>query len=151
MHNLAIFFPVLTLVFWTFIILLLVPLTRVNAMRRREVKPFDFKYGESNSVPDKLKLPNRNFMNLLELPILFYIACILLFITNGTSSLILVMAWLFVIFRIIHSIIHLTYNKVLHRFIAFSCSNLLLLSIWVAIAIHLVSHYHAASYLYKQA
>ncbi len=143
MRNLAIFFPMLIHVFWTFIILSLIPITRINAMRRRELKPYDFKYGESASVPDKLKLPNRNFMNLLELPILFYIACILLFITNGTSLLIVAIAWLFVICRIIHSIIHLTYNKVFHRFVAFACSNLLLLSIWIIITIHLISNYSA--------
>ena len=36
--------------------------------------PADFRLGESANVPENIKLVNRNYMNLLELPVLFYVA-----------------------------------------------------------------------------
>src|SRR4051812_23062442 len=76
MRNPAVLYPVLALVAWTFLVMLTIPLARVRAARRREVVVDDFKFGESASVPPHVSIPNRNYMNLLELPSLFYVACV---------------------------------------------------------------------------
>ena len=125
--NPDILFPVFALVAWTFAVLLRVAFKRFDA----HLKPNDFKYGESAAVPPQVSIPNRNYMNLLEVPLLFYIACLLLYVAGSASSLALALAWLYLALRIIHSLIHLTYNNVIHRLIAFAASNAVLGGLWV--------------------
>lgn len=85
--------PVFVLTFWTVCVLLLIPIFRIRAGLRREIKPDDFKYGESASVPPRVSLPNRNYMNLLELLILFYLVCLILQFTGITSGDMVSVAW----------------------------------------------------------
>ncbi|MGH8106979.1 MAG: MAPEG family protein, partial [Arenimonas sp.] len=110
----------------------------VRAGRRREIRAEDFKYGESATVPGYVSIPNRNYMNLLELPILFYVVCLLLYITSVASPYAIQLAWAYVILRIIHSLIHLSYNNVMHRLAAFALSNFALISLWFVAARHIV-------------
>lgn len=139
MRNLAIFHPVIALAVWTLIVLVLIPVVRVKAARRREIKPDDFRFGESASVPGYVSIPNRNFMNLLELPLLFYVVCIVLFVTGGASWMTVYIAWAFVVFRIVHSLIHLSYNNVMHRLAAFALANVALVVLWLIAAVHILS------------
>ena len=130
----AIFHPVIALVLWTFVVLLLVPRARFRAGRQRLVGAKDFAYGESDKVPGDVKLPNRNYMNLLELPVLFYVACIVLYVTGKVDAWNLGLAWAFVLLRIGHSAVHLTYNNVYHRLRVFGLSVVVLLALWIYIA-----------------
>ena len=130
----VIFYPVIALVLWTFAVLLLVPRARFRAGRQRIVSAKDFAYGESDRVPGDVKLPNRNYMNLLELPVLFYVACLVLYVTGKVDAWSLGLAWAFVLMRIAHSAVHLTYNNVFHRLRAFGASVVVLLVLWIYIA-----------------
>ena len=136
MHHLDILWPVFALAAWTLLVLLLIPFVRVRSVRRREIGSNDFKYGESQAVPPNVSIPNRNYMNLLELPMLFYVVCILLYVTAGDSRMAVVVAWCYVALRAAHSLIHLTYNHVLHRLAAFTLSNAALVSLWVMAGAH---------------
>lgn len=140
MQNPAILYPVFALAACTFLVLLLIPFYRVRAGLRREIKTDDFKYGESATVPPYVSIPNRNYMNLLELPMLFYVVCVLLYITTGASDIATKLAWAYVVLRIIHSIIHLSYNKVIHRLSAFAASNVVLAALWILAGVHVASH-----------
>lgn len=133
MNNHAILYPIFALAWWTSCVLLLIPIARIRAGRRREIVVDDFKYGESSAVPPHVSIPNRNYMNLLELPVLFYVAAILLYLSPCTSATAIDLAWLYVGLRIVHSIIHLTYNKVFHRLAAFATSNVVLVLMWAAV------------------
>ena len=79
-------------------------------------------------------------MNLLELPVLFYVVCLMLYVTAGASSLAVSLAWTYVALRIIHSAIHLTYNRVSHRLAAFAISNAVLATIWSLAGIHVANN-----------
>lgn len=48
-------------------------------------------------------------------PVLFYVACIVLFITASVTHAATLLACLYVALRIAHSLIHLSYNNVMHR------------------------------------
>jgi hypothetical protein len=139
MRTLAIFYPVLALVAWTGIVLLLIPIARFRAGFRREVRADDFRFGESASVPGRVSIPNRDYMNLLEAPMLFYVVVILLFVTSGVSGTAIVLAWAYVALRVVHSLIHLTYNRVQHRLLAFGLSTIVLGALWVIAAVHVVA------------
>ena len=135
----AILFPVFALVAWTLIVLCLIPMVRVRSALRREIAADDFRFGESASVPGYVSIPNRNFMNLLELPVLFYVVCLLLYASGGGSRVAVATAWCYVALRVLHSAIHLSYNNVFHRLAAFSFSNAALIVLWVLAALHLSS------------
>ena len=139
MRNIDILNPLFALAAWTFLVLLLIPFVRVRSVRRREIGVSDFRYGESNAVPPNVSIPNRNYMNLLELPMLFYAVCVILYVTGGVSRLAVITAWLYVALRVVHSLIHLSYNHVLHRLAAFTLSNAALVSLWVIAGVHVVS------------
>ena len=138
MRNPAILYPLFALAAWTLIVLVLIPIARVRSVRQREIATDDFKYGESPKVPGKVAIPNRNYMNLLELPMLFYVVGILLYITGGSSHVVVAIAWAFVALRLVHSTIHLTYNHVLHRLAAFTLSNFALVLLWAIAGAHLL-------------
>ena len=133
----AIFYPVVALVALTFAVLLLIPYARFRAGYAGRVKVKDFRYGESANVPADVSLPNRNLMNLLETPLLFYVVCIALFVTGTVDSVALWLAWAYVALRAVHSLIHLTYNNVYHRLGAYAASIALLLALWVRFALTL--------------
>ena len=94
------------------------------------IVPDDFKFGESKNVPSDVSIPNRAYMNLLELPMLFYVLCLMLFVSDRVDTMFLNLAWSYVGLRAIHSLIHVTYNNVYHRLIIFSLSNVVLIVTW---------------------
>jgi len=125
-----IFAPMGALALLTFAVLLVIPFKRVGAARQGRVRPADFRYGESASVPPEVTIPNRNYMNLLEVPTLFYPACLMFYVTHRVGLAAVVTAWAFVGCRVAHSVIHLTYNNVLHRLAAFGLGNVALGVLW---------------------
>jgi hypothetical protein len=139
MNNPAILYPVFALALWTSLVLLLIPIARIRAARRREIVANDFKYGESPSVPPHVSIPNRNYMNLLELPVLFYVVCLLIYVTGVTSATMVSAAWAYVALRVVHSAIHLTYNHVIHRLGAFALSNGVLVVLWMLAAVQVLA------------
>jgi hypothetical protein len=79
-------------------------------------------------------------MNLLEAPTLFYLGSILVFLLDQVDRTFLAMSWAYVALRVIHSSIHLTYNKTQHRLVPFGVSNLLLSAFWIRLTFKLVQH-----------
>ena len=126
-----IFAPMGALALLTFVVLGFIPAKRFRAVFAGEVGPDDFKLGESSRVPPHVAVTNRAYMNLLELPMLFYVAGLMYYVAGRVDQTALVIAWVYVALRAIHSIIHLSYNRVIHRLIAFALSNFVLLAFWV--------------------
>ena len=130
----AILYPMFALAAWTAFVQLLIPLARTRSGLRGEIRLSDFEPGESAAVPQRVSIPNRNYMNLLESPNLFYVACIVFYVTDLADTQAVAMAWVYVALRIAHSVVHLTYNKVMHRLTLFALSNFVLGALWVKLA-----------------
>lgn len=126
-----IFAPMGALALLTFAVLGLIPLRRFHAAFAGQVGPDDFKFGESRRVPGHVSIPNRNYMNLLEVPMLFYVAGLMYYVAGKVDGVALAVAWTYVGLRAVHSLIHVTYNNVMHRLAAFALSNLVLAVFWV--------------------
>jgi hypothetical protein len=137
MNQMGILYPVVALVGWTLIVGLLVPYQRFKAFFARQVTADDFKLGESSNVSHVVSIPNRNFMNLFEVPVLFYVVCIILFVTQTADSIAVALAWSYFGLRVLHSLVHLTYNTVIHRFALFAASNLVLAVLGIRLVIEL--------------
>lgn len=134
MSATAIFHPMLALVAWTFVVLMIIPRRRFRAARQKLVRAADFAYGESENVPGEVRLPSRNLANLFETPVLFYVACLTLFVLGKVDAWSVGLAWAFVATRIVHSLVHVSYNNVIHRLRIFAVSVVLLIALWVRVA-----------------
>jgi hypothetical protein len=129
---------------WTFLILVQVPIRRFHAAFKGRVVASDFQYGETERVPPDVALPNRTFMNLAEVtPLIFCVICVVLFVTGTVTqlslslSLSLTLAWVYLGLRIVHSLVYMTYNHMVHRFAVFATSNFVVLAILVDLALKL--------------
>ncbi|MGA9795408.1 MAG: MAPEG family protein [Rhizomicrobium sp.] len=106
----------------TFAVLLFVPALRMG--RKPNVQD-----GADGDIPGALANPN--FANLLEMPVLFYVICLMLFVTNRVDEMFVYLAWIYVVLRVLHSLIHLTYDNLRQRMALFALSNLVVIVMWV--------------------
>lgn len=127
-----IIYPLATLAILTILILFTIGVGRVLAIKSRQVSIKSFRLMEGKSaLSPKLQQLDRNFSNLLEVPVLFYVWGLLVLILGLQDNGLLQMAWAYAVLRLVHSFIHITYNNVNHRFLMFVVSCLLLLVMWV--------------------
>jgi hypothetical protein len=70
-------------------------------------------------------------MNLLEVPVLFYLACLVAVVTQHITPALIALAWAYVALRVLHSLIYLSYNHVVHRLTVFAVSNGVAALMWV--------------------
>ena len=112
---------------------------RLGEMREKRIHPQQV--ATSLQVGERLHVvqASDNFRNLFEVPVLFYALCAMLIATGHANTMFAAGAWLFVLLRTAHSAIHCTYNKVIHRFAVFVASSILLLGLWVAFVLGVVS------------
>ncbi|MGB3625083.1 MAG: MAPEG family protein [Henriciella sp.] len=137
MSQLAIFWPVIALAALTLVVLLQIVIRRFMLARKGEVTQDDFRLGESSRVPEFAAVANRNYVNLLEMPVLFYVVCVSLFVAGMVTPLLYGLAWAYVALRAVHTAIHITVNHVVARLAAFALSNLVLVVMWVLFGLQL--------------
>jgi hypothetical protein len=134
----AILLPMVVLALWTGVVLVLTGLRRLLAVKQGRLHSRAFALGESAEVPAELVLLNRNLMNLLEMPVLFYVVVLASVMLRHVALSSVVLAWVYVGLRLVHSAIHLTYNRVFHRFLAFATSNVILLVLWIGFLVRVL-------------
>jgi len=134
-----IFIPLLAQVLLTAIVCSWMFKTRIAEMKRSRINPQKLATSaESVKLLKAVAGPADNFKNLFEIPILFYVAVITIYVTQMVDVLFLTLAGIFVLFRYIHSFIHITYNHVMHRFHAYLLSTITIWIMWVIIGIRLM-------------
>jgi hypothetical protein len=135
MPSTIIFQPVLALVLLTLMVWMAMLLRRAAHMQQMGLRPQDM---STRALADEkfgdAQVPNNNLMNLFELPVLFYVACILLFVITRVDTLYLALAWIYVALRYGQSAVAVTYNNVLHRGFFYLTSCVVLWVIWARIA-----------------
>tara|TARA_R110001583_G_scaffold11613_9_gene52236 strand:- start:28082 stop:28489 length:408 start_codon:yes stop_codon:yes gene_type:complete len=130
-----IIYPMFTLVVLTFVIGFSMGISRFISVKKGLVDRRYFKLLAGYTAPDNIVKLSRNFSNLFEIPVLFYALGIVLLALDINNQLMLSLAWAFVVLRIIHSIIHVTYNHPIHRFLVFLISSTIVLIMWVQLMI----------------
>lgn len=83
-------------------------------------------------LPGSVNAPSNNLKNLFELPALFYAACCYQFFQGEPNAIVLGCAYGFLFFRIIHSLIHCTFNWVILRFTAYVIATMSLFGMIIA-------------------
>ena len=124
--------PLLAQVALTFVVMIVMYFRRVTEMRTKRIHPQRTKTRSvAHGVLTDSESTANNYSNLFESPILFYTAILLTLILMVQDSILIILAWTYVASRCAHSFIHITYNRVIHRFSAFVFSCVVLAGIWV--------------------
>jgi len=127
----TIFAPMSGLALWTGFIVFMVGFSRIRAVRAGRVGRGAFRLGESPDVPADVTVWNRNLMNLLEMPLLFYVVSIAFYVTHQVTHRVVTLAWIYLALRLAHSLVHVTSNRTLVRLSCYAASNIVLLSLWI--------------------
>ncbi|CDX57800.1 conserved membrane hypothetical protein [Mesorhizobium plurifarium] len=136
MRQTAIFWPMLAHVLLVYIVYLVMLKRRYLAVKSGEARVSQYKV-RSTEPASSVTVAN-NLINQFELPVLFHVLCLALFVTNGVNYLTLALMWLFIVSRYVHAWVHLDRNYVLHRSRAFSLGAGILFVAWIWFALHLL-------------
>lgn len=121
----ALLLPLLGMVGLTLLVWLRLYQLRLAEMKRSRINPQQLS-GSANKGLLKDTRASDNFSNLFEVPTLFY-ALVLATVASGiVDPVLLVLAWVFVALRTLHSAIQCSYNRVMHRFSAYALATLAL-------------------------
>lgn len=122
--------PALVLMIITMLVWLNMFVRRLLATKANNIDPQDLATPEKvNALFDaRTQAPSNCFKNLFELPVIFYALVIVISMTNLVDSTFISLAWAFVGLRAVQAAVHCTYNKVMHRFIAYLAASIVL---WV--------------------
>ncbi|KAA1153764.1 hypothetical protein EU510_08200 [Pseudoalteromonas sp. FUC4] len=114
------------------VVMLIMGKRRFAAAKNKQLDLSDFKTMQLDKAGDTIRVADRNFSNQFEIPVLFYAGCLLALQLNSASTLVAILACLFVATRIVHSVIHLGKNNVRARFNVFLLGCICVFSIWLA-------------------
>lgn len=109
---------------------------RRQAVQSGKVRPSQWKL-RSNGEPEISATVSNNIMNQFELPVLFHVVCLALYVTAGVSWIAVILAWLFVALRYVHAFEHVTSNRPPLRGMIFGAGFLVLVLMWGWFALHL--------------
>ncbi|WP_416831583.1 MAG: MAPEG family protein [Erythrobacter sp.] len=129
--------PVVALMIWTMIIWAWMYITRIPAMQKAQIQPDDAQIVGllDQKLPQSVQWKAHNYNHLHEAPTVFYAVAIVLAIIGQGDGMNAFIAWIYVGLRVIHSLVHVTANKVMVRFVLFLLSSLALIALILHAAI----------------
>jgi hypothetical protein len=133
-----ILYPVFAMFFLVAFVVARMARMRVAAVSSGKMNPRFYRTYDDGEEPKELRVVTRHFINLFEMPVLFYVGVILTYISQQVSYWMVLCAWAYVVVRYVHSYVHLTSNNVLVRFRLYFASGLVLLTLWVSLLIQLL-------------
>lgn len=136
--------PAAVLILWSIIMLFWMAFTRFPAMAKSGI---DMKAGPPGGrgqnlegvLPDKVNWKAHNYAHLMEQPTIFYPAVVILAMM-GAGQLDVLLAWVYVALRIVHSVYQATVNVVKVRFLIFLLSTFILTALAIRAVISTLFH-----------
>jgi hypothetical protein len=132
MYHHGLIAPVIALVCWTLAVMIWLGYERVRNINRLKLSPDAGKFARDLNalMPDRAKQVSDNYMHLMEQPTLFYAVCFSLqFLGQGEHPVNIGFAWGYVSIRVLHTLVHSTFNDVRIRFFLFLLSNVFLVGL----------------------
>jgi len=125
--------PVVVLLGWTLVMMVWMMATRLPAMRKSGIdlgKLRGTKASDADlALPPAIQWKAHNYNHLMEQPTLFYAVALVLAMIGQGDGFNLILAWAYVVFRIVHSIVQAVWNKVSVRFLFFALSSVALVGL----------------------
>jgi hypothetical protein len=134
----AVLLPLFVEVILTFVLML-----QMGALRRADyssgaVKADDIALREPR-WPQRTTQAANAFSNQFELPVLFYVLTILAWMTRHAGIVFVVLAWIFVICRVLQAYVHVTSNVVRYRGLFYSIGAVVLMIMWALFIIEVLT------------
>jgi hypothetical protein len=124
----------LTLMVWLYMYARRIPFIIASKLTAQQLTPVEFARLSSPQVAN----PSDNLKNLFELPAVFYAVALYLYLAHQVDTPYLMAAWVFFGFRILHSLVHCTFNYVPLRFWLYAISALALWLMVLRIALAMI-------------
>lgn len=137
MNQTALFWPLIAQVLLVFIVYALLSARRRAAVLSGGARWAQFR--ENRDEPAESLFVANNLLNQFQLPVLFYVVVLCLYVTQGGSLVTVALAWLFVILRYLHAAVHVTSNRLSLRSPLFAAGYVVLALLWVWFALHLLA------------
>lgn len=133
MEAKEIFLPFIGMLLLTFAVWVHLYVRRIGYTIRHRIHPQRLTTPEKGKalIPDAVSYPAYNLANLFELPVVFYALCLYLYVTGNVDQTYVAAAWVFFLLRVLHSIVHCTFNRVIVRFALYALSSL---ALWFMLA-----------------
>ena len=139
MEQTAILGPVFAMFALTFAVWVFMYVRRIRFITAQDLQPDELQIpGRLAALsPPGVSNPSDNLQNLFEIPVLFYALALVLLVTARVDGLHVVAAWVFVVFRVLHSAVHCTINVVMLRFYLYAISTVVFWAMAARAAIQL--------------
>lgn len=110
---------------------------RTSTLRRGETRLADISLREPN-WPRRATQFGYAFANQFELPVLFYVLTILVIITRHADLLFVLLAWIFVLMRVLQAVVHVTNDNVRMRGAYYGVGALILFIMWIIYIVRII-------------
>lgn len=134
----AIFYPLLAQFALVFALLLMAAYTRYAAVKSGVIRYQDTAL-DNTRWPDRCRIFANCYANQFEAPVLFYVLCILVFLSGVSDSVMIGLAWMFVATRLVHAAIFIRSNHVRKRGAAFGAGVLVLMAMTALLLFQLLT------------
>lgn len=138
MNDVQILYPLFAMFGLVAFVLLRLRSQRFAAVGSKQVDASFYKAYPEGVEPESLRVVSRHFSNLFEMPVLFYVVALMIYVTQQTNAFLVACAWLYVIVRCVHSYIHLGRNDLIPRFVAYFASAFVLALMWATLLVQLL-------------
>ena len=140
MPQTAIFGPFFATMTLTFVVWIYMYVRRISFIRASGLTPGQLSApgGLAQASPAAVSNPSDNLKNLFEIPVIFYALALYLFVTARVDATYVGAAWVFAIFRVLHSAVHCTFNLVMLRFYLYLVSTV---AVWFMLARAAFAHF----------
>lgn len=132
MNSSHIIWPVLAQIFLTLIMFILLGVRKAKAVKAGEVNRQQAALNNRVWPEDVVKVSN-NIANQFEVPVLFYVLCLVLYSINAVGMVAIVLAWLFALSRYVHAYVHIGSNYVPMRLRLFLVGCLVLIAMLILV------------------
>jgi hypothetical protein len=133
MTGYEMFWPMIAHVALVYGLYILLGYRRRKMMQVGKVRLSD--YRENRAEPPESLFVKNCIANQFELPVLFYVCCVLLYVTEADNLVAVILAWIFVGLRYVHAIVHVTSNRIRYRSALFAAGYVVLGAMWVWLAV----------------
>ena len=140
MAQTAIFGPFFATMLLTLVVWVYMYIRRISFLQKNKISPKDMAVpgALAQISPAAVSNPADNLKNLFEVPVLFYALALYLFVSAQVDAVYVNAAWVFVLFRALHSAVHCTFNLVMLRFYLYLIATL---AVWFMLARAALEHF----------
>ncbi len=128
MGSVAIFQPLFVVALLSVVVTIRMYFTRVSTMKKLKIHPQKAQDTKDLKalLPKEVNRVSNNYNHLFEQPTLFYAITIAIAVLGHVDIFYVSCAWIYAILRILHSLVQVTVDIVMIRFVLFVCSWLVL-------------------------